>query len=59
MRYKNTEKSLREIGTELGVATILEGSVRQNSNRRVRIVGQLIDAQEVTNTSGLRPTTVT
>jgi non-specific serine/threonine protein kinase len=44
MRYKNTEKSLREIGTELGVATILEGSVRR-SEGRVRIVGQLIDAR--------------
>ena len=44
MRYKNTEKSLREIGKELGVATILEGSVRR-SEGRVRIVGQLIDAR--------------
>jgi serine/threonine protein kinase/tetratricopeptide (TPR) repeat protein len=44
MRYKNTEKSLREIGKELGVGTILEGSVRR-SEGRVRIVGQLIDAR--------------
>jgi serine/threonine protein kinase/Tfp pilus assembly protein PilF len=44
MRFKNTEKSLREIGKELGVATILEGSVRRSENR-VRIVSQLIDAQ--------------
>ena len=43
-RYKGTEKSLTEIGEELGVATILEGSVRR-SGGRIRIVGQLIDAR--------------
>jgi protein kinase/serine/threonine-protein kinase len=43
MRYKNTNKNLREIGNELGVATILEGSVRRDGER-VRIVGQLINA---------------
>jgi serine/threonine protein kinase/Flp pilus assembly protein TadD len=42
MRYKNTVKSLRQIGRELGVATVLEGSVRRHDNR-VRIVGQLVD----------------
>jgi len=44
MRYKKSEKSLLEIGRELGVATILEGSVRRSGDR-VRIVGELIDAQ--------------
>jgi TolB-like protein/Flp pilus assembly protein TadD len=44
MQYKNTTKSVREIGKELGVETILEGSVRRFENR-VRIVGQLIDAK--------------
>ncbi|MFQ6114374.1 MAG: protein kinase, partial [bacterium] len=44
MRYKGSEKSLRDIGEELGVAFILEGSVRRAGDR-VRIVGQLIDAQ--------------
>ncbi|MED5476065.1 MAG: adenylate/guanylate cyclase domain-containing protein [Candidatus Neomarinimicrobiota bacterium] len=44
MQYKNSEKSLFEIGKELGVAHILEGSV-QKSDKRIRIVGQLIDAQ--------------
>ena len=44
MQYKNTTKSIREIGKELGVETILEGSVRRSENR-VRIVGQLIDAK--------------
>lgn len=43
MRFKNTDKSLREIGTELRVGTILEGSVRRSGDR-VRIVAQLIDA---------------
>jgi TolB-like protein/Tfp pilus assembly protein PilF len=43
MKYKNTEKNIREIGRELGVETILEGSIRRSGNR-VRIVGQLIDA---------------
>ena len=44
MQYKNTTKSLSEIGKELGVATILEGSVRRGGNR-VRIIAQLIDAR--------------
>ena len=44
MLYKNSDKRLREIGKELGVSTILEGSVRRADNR-VRIVGQLVDAQ--------------
>ncbi len=43
MKYKDTQKSLREIGSELGVAAILEGSVRHDGNR-VRIVSQLINA---------------
>jgi len=44
MRYKETELSLREIGEELGVATILEGGIRRVGDR-VRINAQLIDAQ--------------
>ena len=44
MLYKETEKTLRQIGEELGVATILEGSVRR-ADSRVRIVSQLVDAQ--------------
>jgi len=43
MKYKNTNKSLTEIGKELGVASILEGSIRRVGNR-VRITGQLINA---------------
>ena len=44
MLYKDSKKNLREIGKELDVATILEGSVRRTDNR-VRIVGQLVDAR--------------
>jgi tetratricopeptide (TPR) repeat protein len=43
MQYKNTTKNIREIAKELGVATILEGSVRRE-DKQVRIVAQLIDA---------------
>jgi serine/threonine protein kinase/Tfp pilus assembly protein PilF len=43
LRYKNSEKSLREIARELGVASVLEGSVRR-AGSRIRIVGQLVDA---------------
>ena len=43
MEYKNTTKKLKDIAKELGVAHILEGSI-QRANGRVRVVGQLIDA---------------
>jgi TolB-like protein/Tfp pilus assembly protein PilF len=45
MQYKNSEKNLKDIGDELDVSTILEGSVRRD-NQRIRIVAQLIDADE-------------
>jgi serine/threonine protein kinase/Flp pilus assembly protein TadD len=44
MSYKKSDKGLRQIAKELGVNTILEGSVRRAENR-VRIVAQLIDAE--------------
>jgi len=44
MQYKNTTKSIKVIGEELKVSSILEGSVRRGNNR-VRITAQLIDAQ--------------
>ncbi len=44
MRYKDTDKNMREIAQELGVETILEGSVRR-AGERVRIVAQLINAK--------------
>ncbi len=43
-QYKNTTKTIPEIGRELGVSTILEGSVRKSGNT-VRIVAQLIDVK--------------
>ena len=43
MQYRDTQKSMREIGEELDVGTIMEGSV-QRAGDRVRINVQLIDA---------------
>ncbi len=43
MQYKGTSKSVREIGSELDVGMVLEGSVRR-ARDRVRITAQLIDA---------------
>jgi len=44
MRYKHSEKSIPEISRELGVDTILEGSVRR-AGGRVRIAAQLLDGK--------------
>ena len=45
MQYKNgVSRNLREIGEQLGVAHVLEGSV-QRSGGRVRVSAQLIDAR--------------
>jgi non-specific serine/threonine protein kinase len=41
-RYKGTAKNSSEIGSELGVATILRGSVRR-AGEEVRITAQLVD----------------
>jgi TolB-like protein/Tfp pilus assembly protein PilF len=43
-KYKNTELSIKEIGRELGVSSVLEGSV-QKVGSNVRIVAQLIDVK--------------
>jgi len=42
MKYKNTEKTIPEIASELGVSTILEGGIQRAGNR-IRINAQLID----------------
>ncbi len=42
--YRNSPKNVTEIGRELGVAHVLEGSVRRAGNR-IRINAQLIDAE--------------
>ena len=44
MPFKKRELGLREIASQLDVATLLEGSVRRAGDR-VRIVAQLIDAE--------------
>ena len=41
--YKGKPVDIREVGRELGVSYVLEGSVRRGGNR-LRITGQLIDA---------------
>ena len=43
MGYRDTTKPLRQVGAELGVGAVLEGSV-QRAGSRVRINAQLIDA---------------
>jgi TolB-like protein/Tfp pilus assembly protein PilF/DNA-binding winged helix-turn-helix (wHTH) protein len=44
MRFKDTTKSVSEIGCELNAGTLLEGSVRKTGDK-VRISAQLIDAR--------------
>jgi TolB-like protein len=45
MQYRQTPKSVKEIGKELGVSLILEGSVQRHGDK-VRITAQLINALE-------------
>ena len=47
MRYKKSDKSLPQIAQELGVDTIIEGSVRRSGDR-IRISAQLIHASTET-----------
>ena len=42
-KYKGKPTDIREIGRELGVRYVLEGSVQQSGNR-IRVTAQLIDA---------------
>jgi TolB-like protein len=41
--YKGRAVEVKDVGRELGVRYVLEGSIRKTSNK-VRITGQLIDA---------------
>src|SRR5260370_23144510 len=41
--YKGKARDLRQVGRELGVRYVLEGSVRRSGDR-IRITAQLIDA---------------
>ena len=43
--YKNTTKDIRQIGKELNVKTILEGSVRQAGDK-IRVTAQLINTDD-------------
>jgi TolB-like protein/Tfp pilus assembly protein PilF len=43
MQYKGTTKTLAEIADELGVATIIEGSVRRSA-QKIRVVVDAVDA---------------
>jgi len=45
MRYKATDKSIKEIGAELGVATILEGSIRKEGDN-IRVTVQLVKVED-------------
>ncbi len=47
LHYKNTAKTIDAIGRELGVAYVVEGSVRK-ANDRVRITAQLIQVSDQT-----------
>ena len=52
MQYKSgAERNLREIGQQLGVTHVLEGSVQRSGNR-VRVTAQLIDARTDTQQWG-------
>lgn len=44
MTYRGTSRTAREIGSELGVAHLVEGSV-QRSGDRLRVAAQLVDAR--------------
>ncbi len=48
MRYKNSHTSLPQIGSELGIQYLLEGSVRRERGR-VRITAQLINVRDQTH----------
>jgi len=48
MRYKHSQKQLEQIGRELGVQYVLEGSVRRDSEK-VRITAQLIQMKDQTH----------
>jgi len=48
LTYKSQAVDVKQVGRELGVRYVLEGSVRKGGNR-VRITGQLIDAETGTH----------
>jgi TolB-like protein/DNA-binding winged helix-turn-helix (wHTH) protein/Tfp pilus assembly protein PilF len=48
MRYKNSQAPLDQVGRELGVQYVIEGSVRRDSNN-VRVTAQLIQTRDQTH----------
>ena len=46
LKFKNTDKSAEQIGQELGVGTVLEGSIRLLQDR-IRIVVGLVDVSDL------------
>lgn len=48
VRYKDTKESVAQIGRELGVGYLLEGSVRRGGDR-VRVTAQLVQTAEQTH----------
>jgi serine/threonine protein kinase/Flp pilus assembly protein TadD len=42
MKFKNSDASIKDIGNELGVSSLLEGSIQKEGNE-VRIVAQLVN----------------
>ena len=47
VRYRDTKKSVREVGRELGVHYVVAGSVRREGER-VRVSAQLVDTRDQT-----------
>jgi serine/threonine protein kinase/Tfp pilus assembly protein PilF len=45
MQYKETEKNIKDIGRELGVTSILEGSIRKEGDD-IRVTSQLINVED-------------
>jgi TolB-like protein len=48
MHYKNSQTPLHQVGRELGVQYVIEGSVRRDSNN-VRVTAQLIQTKDQTH----------
>jgi serine/threonine-protein kinase len=45
MQYKNTDKNIKDIGLELSVTSILEGSIRKEEDD-IRVTAQLINVED-------------
>ena len=45
MQYKDTDKNIKDIGRELGVTSILEGSIRKEEDD-IRLTAQLINVED-------------